>query len=44
MAKVDVSWFGFLDFLPDVAVWLFASLVLSLTRGLSKIVMLGRGL
>jgi CubicO group peptidase (beta-lactamase class C family) len=43
MAKVDVTWLGFLDFLPDVAAWLLASAALSLIRGVAKVAILTRG-
>jgi hypothetical protein len=42
MARVDVTWLGFLDFIPDVAAWLLASASLSLIRGVAKVVILVR--
>jgi len=43
MVGVDVTWPGFFDFLPDVAIWFLASAALSLTRGLAKVTMLVAG-
>jgi CubicO group peptidase (beta-lactamase class C family) len=38
--RTDVTWPGFFDFLPDVAVWFMASAGLSLARGAAKVVIL----
>jgi hypothetical protein len=37
-----VSWPGFFDFVPDVALWFIASATLSLVRGAAKVVILAR--
>jgi CubicO group peptidase (beta-lactamase class C family) len=38
----NVSWPGFFDFVPDVALWFIASATLSLVRGAAKVVILAR--
>jgi CubicO group peptidase (beta-lactamase class C family) len=43
MARADVTWMGFLDFIPDLAAWLAASATLSLVRGSLKLAILTRG-
>ncbi len=43
MARVRITWPGFLDGIPDVALWLLLSACLSLARGLAKVAFLARG-
>jgi hypothetical protein len=42
MARVRITWPGFLDAIPDIALWLFLSASLSLARGLAKVAFLAR--
>jgi CubicO group peptidase (beta-lactamase class C family) len=42
VARTNVTWLGFLDFIPDVAAWLLASATLSLVRGMARVVILAR--
>jgi CubicO group peptidase (beta-lactamase class C family) len=39
----EVTWLGFFDFLPDVAIWFVASAALGLTRGVAKAMILAAG-
>jgi CubicO group peptidase (beta-lactamase class C family) len=42
VVRADVTWPGFFDFLPDLALWLAASATLSLARGAGKVAILAR--